>query len=130
MKIRTLAVAAIALLGAAPAYAKPPCLRNIDIYSFNAPSDRTLIVETTRHAKYKLTLMGTCWNLDFKERLAFRTIGGSQLSCLSRGDQVISRDLGMRQTCSITNIQEYTPAMQAADKAAKEAKKQKNNSSY
>jgi hypothetical protein len=126
MKIRTFAVAAIALLVTAPAYAKEPCLRNIDIYSFNAPNDRTVIVETNRHDKYKLSLMGTCWNLDFKERIVFRTIGGSELSCLSRGDQVISRDLGSRQTCSITRIERYTPAMQAADKAAKEAKKNKS----
>ena len=46
----------------------------------------------------------------------------------SRGDQVLSRDNGMRQVCSITKIENYTPAMQAADKAAKAAKE--GHSSY
>ncbi len=123
-------VAGVALLASTQAFAAStsPCVRNIDIWGYSAPNDKTLILETSRHKKFKVSVMGTCWNLDFKEHVAFRSIGGSELSCLSRGDQVISHDMGMRQTCSITKIEDYTPAMQAADKAAKEAKK--NHASY
>ena len=62
--------------------------------------------------------------MKFKERLGFKTIGGSDLSCLSKGDEVISRGLGsgFREVCVISKIEPYTAAMQAADKAAKAAK--------
>jgi hypothetical protein len=126
MKLRTLALAGALAVSPTLAVGQPPpaqgCLRNIDIWSFNALSDKTLIVENTRHQKYKLTLIGTCNGMQFKEKLAFKSIGGMQLSCLSRGDEVITHDIGMRNVCSITNIEPYTPAMDAADKAAKAAK--------
>jgi hypothetical protein len=125
MKFRIAALAglgALALFTGAPALAEPPCLRNIDIYSFNAPNDKTVIVENTRHLKYKVSVMGTCSGLHFHNRLAFKTLSNGSLACLSRGDQVISRDEGMIGVCSVTSIEPYTPAMQAADKAAKAAK--------
>jgi len=129
MKLQPLALAGLAFLAAVPAAnaARPACIRNIDIYNFNAPNDRTLIVESIRHVKYKVSFIGTCQSLSFKEQIAFKTPGSTQLSCLSKGDQVISRDFGMRQTCTISDIQLYTPEMQAADKAAKEAKKHHSN---
>jgi hypothetical protein len=129
MKLRTLALAGLALMGATAAFAggapmaSTPCLRNIDIWNFDAPNDRTLIVESRNHSKYKLSLIGTCMGLKFSQRIAFKTPGETSLSCLSRGDQIINHDAGMRTVCSITDIVPYTPAMQAADKAEAEAKK-------
>ncbi|HEY1707826.1 MAG TPA: DUF6491 family protein [Rhizomicrobium sp.] len=113
---------ALALFTTAPASAEPACLRNIDIWSFDAPNDKTVIVENTRHLKYKVSVMGTCSGLHFHNHLAFKTLANGNLACLSKGDQVISRDEGMVGICSVTNIELYTPAMQAADKAAKAAK--------
>jgi len=128
MKLAVLAVAGLAVLATTPAVAEPGCLRGIDIYSFDAKNDRTLIVENTRHLKYRLSLFGTCTSMKFKERLAFKTIGGSDLSCLSRGDEVRSRDFasGFREVCSISKIEPYTAEMQAADKAAEAARKQRS----
>lgn len=128
MKLAALAIAGLAAFSAVPAFAEPGCLRGIDIYNFDAKNDRTLIVENNRHLKYKLSLFGTCSSMKFKERLAFKTIGGSDLSCLSRGDEVRSRQFGsgIREVCTISKIEPYTPEMQAADKAAEAAKKQQS----
>jgi hypothetical protein len=129
MKLSVLAVAGLSLFAATPAVAEPGCLRGIDIYSFDAKNDRTLIVENNRHLKYRLSLFGTCTSMRFKERLAFKTIGGSDLSCLSRGDEVRTRDFGsgIREVCTISKIEPYTAEMQAADRAEKAAKEHRNS---
>lgn len=126
MKIK-LALGILVLISS-PAAAQPSCLQIGQIYNWNAPDNKTLIVEDNWHNKYKLSLMGPCINLTFKERVAFKTIGGfSQLSCLSRGDEVLVRDPGFPQQCPITNIVPYTPAMQKADAAAAATKAQQQS---
>jgi len=120
--------AALAGLVAAPAAAqqgdKPEtpqaCLQIGRIWSWNAPDNRTLIVENDTHQKFKLDLMGYCPGLTFKERLAFRSIGGMYLSCITPGDVVFFHDVGMETRCVISKVSAYTPAMEKADKEAKE----------
>jgi hypothetical protein len=127
--MRTQILAALGMVAAmaatTPALADgPSCLEIGQIWNWNAPDNKTLIVEDNWHNKFKLGLMAPCQNLSFKERVGFKTIGGfSQLSCLSRGDEVIVHDIGIGQTCPITSIVPYTPAMEQADKAAAAAKK-------
>ncbi len=108
---------------AAPEKAAPEqvCLRQIDMYSFNAvPGDRSLIVEDQRHRRYRVNFVGICSGLQFKMGLRFKTFGNSNLSCLSRGDQVLQHDPVMRTPCIIKDIQLQTPDMDRADLAAKE----------
>ena len=57
-------------------------------------------------------------NLTFKERVGFKAFGGTELSCLSKGDSVLVREPGFPQRCPIVDIVPYTPQMEAADKAA------------
>ncbi len=131
MKFATLALAGMAVLAATPALARDPCIQNIDIYNYRAINDKKLVVEDFHHRKVLLTLIGTCDNLKFKEQLAFKSPGGSDLSCLSRGDEVITRDFGMRGVCSITHIDAYTPAMEAADRQAEYDRRHRHDhSSY
>ena len=119
-----LAIAALALaLAAGQARAAGMCLREANIYNWNAPNDRTVIVEDDFHNKYKLTLMSPCINLQYKLRLGFRTFGGTGLSCVSRGDEVIASSPIGPQRCPITKIEPYTPEMEKADKAAAAEKK-------
>jgi hypothetical protein len=121
-------VAAALALGQAPASAAPSCLQIGQIYSWNAPDNKTLIVEDNWHQKWKLSLMGPCINLTFKERVGFQSIGGfGGLTCLSKGDNVLVRNPGFPQRCPIVNIVPYTPQMEAADKAAAAAKKAQQN---
>lgn len=99
------------------------CLEVGRIYNWNAPNNRTLIVESDTHKKFKVDLMSYCPGLDFKETIAFASPGGTYLSCLSPGDTVAFRDTGMGNSCFIKSVSHYTAAMEAADKAAKAAAK-------
>ncbi len=110
--------------GAAPT--RNTCLMVGQIWSWRAPNDRTLIVEDNWHNKFKLTLMVPCQNLTFKERVGFKAFGGTQLSCLSKGDSVFVRNPGFPQNCPIREIVPYTPQMEQMDKAAEAAKQQQS----
>lgn len=126
MKMHVLAalgLAAATALGSSSAFAGPACLELGRIWSWNVLDNKTLIVEDDTHQKFKMSLMGYCPNLQFKERVGFKSIGGSDLTCLSKGDDVLVRDIGMLNRCPITDIVPYTPAMEAADKAAAAAAK-------
>ncbi len=120
---KLLLAAGLAVLVATPALANPNCLMLSQIWNWKAVDNKTLIVEDNYHQKFKLGLMGYCPNLPFKEALAFKVIGGTGLSCITKGDLVITHQFpegGFR--CPIVNIVSYTPEMEKADKAAAAAK--------
>lgn len=99
------------------------CLRFGEIYSWDAPDNRTLIVEDNLHQKFKVSLMGYCPNVTFRERVGFRSPGAMRLTCLLPGDDVIVNNAGAGfQRCPIRSIVAYTLAMQKTDEAAKAAK--------
>ena len=118
--------AATAGIAQTPQTAAPnTCLRFGEIYSWNAPDNRTLIVEDNLHRKFKVSLMGYCPNVTFKERVGFRSRGAMRLTCMSPGDDVVVNNMGSgSQHCPIRSIVPYTPAMQKADEAAAAAKQQ------
>jgi len=123
-----LATAAILIaLATTPATSSPACLELGLVWNYKALNDRTLVVEDDAHRRFKLTLMGYCPNLPYKQRLGFKVFGGTELSCISKGDEVISRDLGFPYRCPITDIVPYTPAMEKADKAAAAGKAQQGH---
>jgi hypothetical protein len=123
MKSRiALAVLATVFL-ATNALAQKACLRESQIYNWNAPNDTTLIVEDDLHKKFKITLLSKCIGLTFKQRLGFKVFGGTGLSCVSSGDTVFTGDSMGPQRCSIKTIEAYTPDMEKADKAAAAAAK-------
>jgi len=112
-------------LSALPALSSPSCLQLIRVWNWKTLNDKTLIVEDLGHRKFKLSLMGYCPNLSYKLALGFKVFGGTELSCISKGDQVFSRDLGLPYRCPIMDIVPYTPAMEKADKAAAAGSSQK-----
>lgn len=126
MRKTILAAASLAALAtpvAALADDNRACLRVGFVYNWDVQNDKTLIVEDEWHKKFKVDLMGYCTNLPWHERLAFKSIGGTDLSCLGPGDEVITREFGTGvQRCAIRHISVYTKEMEAADKAAKAAK--------
>jgi hypothetical protein len=121
MKKALLATLALLTILAAPASAQRDCLRVNDIRNWWAINDRTLIVEDSWRNKFRLTLIGTCFNLRFNSNVAFQSRGATRLSCLRPGDSVINRSRGMGRStarCAITRIERYTPEMEKSDKAA------------
>lgn len=99
------------------------CLRQANIYNWNALNDRTIIVEDDFHQKFKLTLMTPCLHLQYRETIGFKSFGATALSCVSRGDDIVSRSMIGPQRCPISNIEPYTADMEKADKAAAAAAK-------
>ena len=115
MRKLLLATAAIGLLAAIPAAAQPmrglPCIRQTDIRNFHSDDNKTLILENGRHQRVMARLMGICPGLNYAFNIRIKTFGGSELSCISRGDQVLVNDAGFRGKCVITQLTAYDGPM-------------------
>ena len=115
-----IAVASLALCAAVPAQAqapKTPCLMIGQVYDFKPlPGNRSLVVTDRFRKKFKLSFNATCNDLQFNSTLGFKSFGTGQLSCLSRGDYVLSHSYGgPADRCHIDKIEYYTPEMEHAD---------------
>jgi hypothetical protein len=100
-------LAAVLPAVAVQAYAAQPCLRLDQIDTWSVPNDQTVIAENYHHEKFKISLMGSCTGLQFNEALAFKSVGGSQLSCLRGGDYVLRRQEPSR--CAISSVEPVPP---------------------
>jgi Family of unknown function (DUF6491) len=127
MNIKLLSILGLVVVASAPALAARSCLQVGQIFRWNAVNDKTLIVADNWENKYKLSLMVPCPNLDFAEHVGFEPFGGTSLSCLSKGDDVVVSDRIFPKRCPISEIVPYTPQMEAADKAAGAATKTQQN---
>ena len=104
-----LVAAAAAMLASTPAFADPSvCIRQDELYNWTALNDKHVVIENYHHKKALLTLIGVCTGLKFHETIAIRSPGGTGLSCISPGDEISVRDLGMREHCAITKVEPYT----------------------
>jgi hypothetical protein len=114
-------VATVMLASVASALASDkPCLRVGYIHNWEAASDKVIIVEDDWRKKFRLSLIGVCNDLKYHYVLSFRAIGGTALTCLSVGDQVISHEFGIgREPCTVTQIEAYTPEMESTDRQRK-----------
>ncbi|HEX4271241.1 MAG TPA: DUF6491 family protein [Rhizomicrobium sp.] len=129
-------VAAALLLSAVPAMAQPPapppgapsepaCLRQINMYDFKPiPGNRSLLVIDRGGKRYRVNFVGQCYDLQYPMGLRFKTRGTSNLSCVSRGDQVLFHDPAGPGFCMIRDVQYQTPALDQQDAAAATARKQ------
>jgi uncharacterized protein DUF6491 len=108
-----------------PIPAEPACLRQRNIYDFKpVPGNRSLVVIDLARQRYRVNFVGACYNLQYHLGIGFRTHGIGGLSCVSRGDSVIIRDVVSPAPCIIKDIQYQTAAMDQADAAAAAAKAQ------
>lgn len=104
---------------------EPACLRQREIYDFHpVPGNRSLVVIDRARQRYRLDFMGVCYNLQYHLGIGFRLHGVGGLSCVSKGDSVIVRDVVTPAPCIIKDIQYQTAAMDQADAAAAAAKEQ------
>ena len=110
-----LVLAGIAVLTATSASASTSCIRHDDIYNWNNLDDKTLILENYRHQKFMAKLIGTCQDLTFHQRLIIKSPGALRISCVEKGDIVITRNNGISGRCAITSITPY-PAPVNGDK--------------
>ena len=125
MKKLTLAAAALVsaatLTAVTPAGAQPrrDCLRinQIDSFSPIRGNERARVVIDTFRNRYKVSFIGVCQDIDFNGAIQIRSNSNFGLSCVERGDRVISRSFaGWRDRCTISQVERYTPAMERADR--------------
>ena len=125
MKKLTLAAAALvsaaALTAVTPASAQPrrDCLRinQIDSFSPIRGNERAMVVIDKFRNRYKVSFIGVCQDIDFNGAIQIRSNSNFGLSCVERGDRVISRSFaGWRDRCTISQVERYTPAMERADR--------------
>jgi hypothetical protein len=116
-----LILGASAAVQAAPATSAGLCLHQDMVQGWNVLNDSTLIVTDRVGKKFRLSLTGSCHDLQFLTALRFRSFSGNGLSCLMRNDTVdatLPGDHGPPQRCRISEVQEYTAAMENADQMA------------
>jgi hypothetical protein len=97
------------------------CLRQDMIEGWNVLDDSTLIVTDRAGKKFRVSLTGACHDLQFLTRLRFKPFSGSGIACLTRNDAVeavLPGFGGPSQRCLITEVREYTAAMENADQMA------------
>lgn len=124
---------AAATLFTVPAMAQAPaqprastdCLRVGQVDSFSAikGNDQAFVVIDKLRRRFKINLMYRCPGVEFNLGVGFKTLNSGRLACIERGDTVISHDVTRAgDRCPISSVVPYTPAMEAADKAAALAK--------
>jgi hypothetical protein len=129
--MRYLLTAAL-LFSAAPALAQseapqtlppagPPCLIQTNIYDTQlVPGNRSLVVIDRARQRFRLNFIGTCYDIQYKLRMRFKTYGVTPLSCVSKGDKVLFENPAGPGFCVIRDIQYQTPVMDQQDAAAKQ----------
>ena len=123
--IGVVAFAGLFAVQTASAQDRTDCLRvgQIDGFSAIKGNDKAFVVTDLAHRRFKINLMYRCGGLDYNMAVGFKTLGIGRLACISRGDTVFSRDVGVAgNRCPVSSVVPYTPAMEAADKAAFAAK--------
>ncbi len=109
---------------ACPAQAQPAaprgvCIRQDRIDDWAVLNDTKLIVIDKDQKKFRLSLTGACSALSLRTTLAFRAATAD--GCLARNDGVVASLPGYPESpgrCLITDIDEYTAAMENADQMA------------
>ena len=104
---------------AQPARPRGICVRQDRIDDWAVLSDTRLIVVDKERKKFRLSLSGACSGLSLRTTLAFRAADSG--GCLARNDGVVASLPGYPESaerCLITDIEEYTAAMENADQMA------------
>jgi len=123
MKTTIIAAALLMAVTAAPALAGDFCLMNRDVDGWGTRDAHTLIVNDRFARKYLVSVAGWCQDLDFSMGIGIRSLGGGS-SCVDRGDRIVMRGAGAMDRhaiCTIMKIERYTPEMEKAYRAAREA---------
>jgi hypothetical protein len=112
-----LALAATAT-GAADSPTKPvaknQCFWTRNITGFAAPDDHTVYVRVNFRDVYRLDLMVACPDVDWNQRIALVSRGGSNI-CSALDAEVVSHATGIgRQRCPVKTLTKLTPEEIAA----------------
>jgi Family of unknown function (DUF6491) len=113
--------AALVALSAMPAAAKSPqpqpqqnqCFWTRMIDGFAAPDDHTLNVRVGVRDVYQFQMLGPCPDIDWNQRLALVSRGGSNI-CSGMDAEVITHTPIGPQRCAVRSMRKLTPEEVAA----------------
>jgi hypothetical protein len=107
-----LALAATAAGGAdnpAKPVAKNECFWTRNVTGFAAPDDHTVYVRVNYRDVYKLDLMVACPDVNWNQRIALVSRGGSNI-CSAMDAEIVSHATGIgRQRCPVRTLTKLTP---------------------
>jgi hypothetical protein len=125
-------VVACALLTATCSPAGPPagapasaatsgrqCFNAGTVNGFDAIDDDTVLVNVGARNVWKLDIVGVCPDIDWTNRIALRSTGGSSWVCEALDAELIVPSPNGAQRCPVVGVQKLTPAQAQALRAAK-----------
>ena len=132
MKSRWFAVGAIAAMALTGCTATPPapgaqamaghgrqCFNASTVNSFHAVNDQTVLVKVGVKHMYELQIVGTCPDIDWTQRLALRSRGGSPWVCQGLDAELIVPSPSGTQRCPVVGVRELSPAEVQAYRASR-----------
>jgi hypothetical protein len=121
MKVFLLALAGTALLGgcvqetgtasASAQEGRSDCFNANTVDTFSARGDEAVDVRVSANRYYRLELTSFCPNVDWSQRIALRTRGGSSWICRGMDAEIIVPDRGLGpERCLVTRVRRLTDA--------------------
>ena len=81
------------------------CFLADSVNSFTPVGDRFVDVRVTRRSQFRLELAGYCPDIDWSQRIALRTRGGSRWICRGMDAEIIVPDRAIGpQRCLVTDV--------------------------
>jgi len=90
------------------------CFPASNVSGFRASDDKTVYLRVGVKDVYRLDLMSACPNVDWNERIALFSRGGSSFICTGLDVDVISSTPIGRQRCPVQTLTKLTPQEVAA----------------
>jgi hypothetical protein len=104
---------------AAAADSARQCFNARNVYNFHAVNDRTVLVEVGTKRIYELQIVGVCPEIDWTQKLAIRTTGGSSWICRGLDAELVVPSPSGVERCPVVGTRELTPAEVEAYRASR-----------
>lgn len=104
---------------AAAADSARQCFNARNVYNFHAVDDRTVLVEVGTNRMYELQIVGVCPEIDWTQKLAIRTTGGSSWICRGLDAELVVPSPSGVERCPVVGTRELTPAEVQAYRASR-----------
>ena len=105
--------------GVAAADSAKQCFNARNVYNFHAVNDRTVLVEVGTNRMYELQIVGVCPEIDWTQKLAIRTTGGSSWICRGNDAELVVPSPSGIERCPVVGTRELTPAEVQAYRASR-----------
>ena len=86
------------------------CFNARNVFSFRAYRDAWVDVRVSANRRYRLELTGVCPEVDWTQRIALRTRGGSSWICQGFDAELIVPSPTGPQLCPVTSVRRLAPA--------------------